>query len=607
MPKKAFITVPDTYEMPDLGYINPEIWPVMIQQTIEILNLQSVKQAYKGENFNTDESGRIKIADLLKENKEISVKLEEINNNFDKNVNERVKEIKEKYLEMIKENEDMARLEIKKERDAYKKNIDEAVELEKNRYKHLQNIYQQDQQEYNNKINIIKLELKDEKDQAKKKYQERLETYKISFQEEIKRLNDIIINDKKEFVEEKKVLNNKIMVLEEQILQALNNNNNAVQQFINENISRHTLDLSSQIKLISDPILKFYGGTNMEKGNLGECFVENLLKDNTFSDAIIEDVSGQTGAGDRLFKWRKLKCLIEVKNKRKLTRDDLEKFTRDVATSAESLRANCGLFISLLTNEYPGRSRELIQVDYVGTIPVIFIYVTNQNQIIYALACLEKLVIADKSDHTQDIKMLANYYVNYRTSISESQKNIDKMIQIRERELKYLRKELENYNNILDDLEKNYPSVAKFIDTAPPEIDSRDTQAPIIAFDKTDPAAKNKLLDIIINNLLTNKSITITDLIKQLGITREYFEQLGGYKNLVRDAKIKYLSDQINDTIINKIIEYKNKNNSFPSREMLIKLKIIPERDYKKLNKVLKVKKLIDVINEVARQKEAAK
>lgn len=612
MPKKAFINVPDTYEMPDVEFVNPEIWPVVIRQTLEILNLQSIKQAYNGEISNTNDPAGINVVNLVKENKEMIKKIEELNSSFDKNVSLKVKEIKEEYLKTIKEIEDEARQELKKERDAYKKNIDEAVEIEKNRYKQLQNNYQQELQDYNNKINNIKLELKEEKEQAKKKYQERIEYYKVSFQEEIKRLNDIIINDKKEFSEEKKLLNNKISLLEEQILQALNNNNTAVQHFINENISRHTLDLSSQIKLISDPILKFYGGTNMEKGNLGENFVENLLKDNTFSDAIIEDVSGQTGAGDRLFKWRKLKCLIEVKNKRKLTRDDIEKFTRDVATSAESSHINCGLFISLLTNEYPGRSRELIQVDYVGATPVIFIYVTDQNQIIYALTCLEKLILADNSDNTKEVKMLANYFINYRNSILESQKNIEKMIQIRERELKYLRRELENYNNILDDLEQNYSRVIKFIDqSAEPEqindlYEEEKQAAPQEKFDVTAPDAKNKLLDIIINNLLLNKSITVIDLIKQLKITRDYFEQIGGYKNLVRDAKYKYLSEQINEGIINKIIEYKTQYNIFPSREMLIKLKIISERDYKKINKVLKVKKLIDVINELARQKEAS-
>jgi hypothetical protein len=611
MPKKAFITVPDAYEMPDVGFVNPEIWPVVIRQTLEILNLQPIKQPYMGENFNTDDPGRIKLENLIKENSMLLNKIEEINNDFEKNISLRVKEIKEKYLEKINENEVEARQELKKERDAYKKNIDEAVELEKNRYKQLQNNYQQELQDCTNKINNIKTELKEEKEQAKKKYQERIDYYKMSFQEEIKRLNDIIINDKKEFLQEKEQLNNKISLLEEQILQALNNNNTSVQQFINENITRHTLDLSSQIKLISDPILKFYGGTNMEKGNLGENFVENLLKDNTFSDAIIEDVSGKTGAGDRLFKWRKLKCLIEVKNKRKLTKDDMEKFTRDVTSSAESLNINSGIFISLLTNEYPGRSREIIQIDFINNVPVIFIYVTDQNQIIYALTCLEKLINTD-TDNTKEVKMLANYFVNYKNYVSESQKNTEKMIQLRERELKYLRRELENYNSVLDDLEKNYSCVIKIIDpsAAPDRIDDlyeeENKPAPQEKFDMNDADAKNKLLDIIINNLLLNKSIYANDLLNQLSLTRDAFEKFGGYKNLIRDAKYKYLSEQINDDIVNKIIEYKKQNNNFPSRENIIKLKIISERDYKKINKVLKVKKLIDVINEFVRQKEAA-
>ena len=606
MPKKAFITVPDAFEMPDVEFINPEIWPLVIRQTIEILNLQTIKQACAGENSNTNDPAAAIVADLVKENNKLLSKIEELSISFDKNVMLKVKEIKEMYLEKINETEETARKELIKERETYKKNIDEIVELEKNRYKHLQNNYQQEIQDYNNKINIMKTELKEDKEQTKKKYQERIDYYKVSFQEEIKRLNDIITCDKNEFLREKEQLNNKIILLEEQILDTLKNNNVSVQQLINENISRHTVDLSSQIKLISDPILKFYGGTNMEKGNLGECFVDNLLKDNTFSDAIIEDVSGKTAAGDRLFKWRKLKCLIEVKNKRKITRDDIEKFTRDITTSATSLNINCGIFISLLTNEYPGRTREIIQIDYVGNIPVIFIYVTDQTQIIYAITYLEKIINVDTGDNTKEIKILSDYFINYKNYVYESQKNTFSMIQLRERELKYLRRQLENYNSIIEDLEKNYSSVAKFVNLSATsdnleELYEEET-APVEKFDATDPNAKNNLLDKIINNLLINKSINQTDLLKQLTLTRDIFEKLGGYKNLVRDAKYKFLSTQITDDIIKKIIDYKTQNNIFPSRETIIKLKIISERDYKKINKVLKVKKLIDVIHELARQ-----
>jgi hypothetical protein len=627
MPKQAVILVPDTFEMPNVEFVNPEIWPLVICQTIEILKLQAVKAPYIGENSNTNDTAGINMESLVKENHVLAEKIEELNRSFEEKLTSRVKEIKQTYIEKINETEENARQELKKEREIYKSNVNEAVELEKNRYKQLQNNYNQELQEYNIKLNNIKIELKEEKEQARKRYQERIESYKSSFQEEIKRLNDVIVSDKQMFFQEKEQLNNKISLLEEQILQVLKNNNDNVQQYINENISRHTLDLTSQIKLISDPILKFYGGTNMEKGNLGENFVENLLKDNTFSDAIIEDVSGKTAAGDRLFRWRKLKCLIEVKNKRKLTRDDIEKFIRDVTTSTETNKINCGLFISLLTNEYPGRSRELIQVDYINHVPVIFIYVTDQNQIIYALTCLEKLINTDNKDSTKEIKLLSNYFVNYKNYVEESQKNTEKMIQLREKELKYLRKELENYNSVLDDLEKNYSYIVKFTDAklADPKCndakcndattpandtdqidDLYEEETSAVAeekFDMKDERASEKIQDIIINNLLLDKSISINDLIKQLTITRADLETLGGYKNIVRDAKYKYLSFHLNDDVVNKILDYKTKNNNLPSRETIIKLKIITERDYKKINKVLKVKKLIDVIHAFIKQK----
>ena len=39
MPKQAFIMVPDAFEMPNLEFVNHEIWPLVICQTIEILKL----------------------------------------------------------------------------------------------------------------------------------------------------------------------------------------------------------------------------------------------------------------------------------------------------------------------------------------------------------------------------------------------------------------------------------------------------------------------------------------------------------------------------------------------------------------------------------------
>jgi chromosome segregation ATPase len=94
-----------------------------------------------------------------------------------------------------------------------------------------------------------------------------------------------------------------------------------------------------------DPITKFYGGTNTEKGEGGEGAIRDVLTTcGTYDASTVTDVSGQTATGDIIFNWGKMKCLIEVKNKKKLTKEDIDKFIRDVNQSADKI--NCAIFIS---------------------------------------------------------------------------------------------------------------------------------------------------------------------------------------------------------------------------------------------------------------------
>ena len=68
--------------------------------------------------------------------------------------------------------------------------------------------------------------------------------------------------------------------------------------------------LSTSVLEMSKPLLKFYNGSNEEKGTSGEEFIEQLLLSDRYTGATISDVSGVAASGDRYFKYGQLRCLI---------------------------------------------------------------------------------------------------------------------------------------------------------------------------------------------------------------------------------------------------------------------------------------------------------
>ncbi len=82
-----------------------------------------------------------------------------------------------------------------------------------------------------------------------------------------------------------------------------------------------------------------------------------------------------------------MKCLIEVKREKTITAKDIDKFLNDIRTQCAYV--NCGLFISLEAENIPKRGSFFVEV--ICNIPVLFLYLYNNDCIKYAITILQSL------------------------------------------------------------------------------------------------------------------------------------------------------------------------------------------------------------------------
>jgi hypothetical protein len=230
-------------------------------------------------------------------------------------------------------------------------------------------------------------------------------------------------------------------------------NINKIHSIYNTNSSDKIIEsITSTIQQTLEPINKLMFGIAEQKGTLGEALVENMIReDSRFDDAIIKDTSGISESCDRFLTWKSLKCLIEVKNKKIITTQDINKFERDIRSSIDStMNINSAIFISLLTSKFPNKSHEPFQIEIINNIPVIYIHIINKKDISYALLCLEK-IISHLNPVNSINETLMEYLKDYYNTLQIITGDISKDIKAREKEIKLMS---QRYNVYLDKFEK---------------------------------------------------------------------------------------------------------------------------------------------------------
>lgn len=373
-------------------------------------------------------------------------------------------------------------------------------------------------------------------------------------------------------------------------------------------------DLIQQLQ----PVIKFHTGTNEEKGSLGEQSVMNVIKnDMRYADAKVLDTSGQTASGDFHMHWDKLKCMFEIKNKKTLTLEDMNKFERDVKESSSVI--NCAIFVSLKTDMFPNRSREIIQLDMINNIPVIYTYLSDPIQIHYSIICIRNILNSSNNNDEQTQKLLA-YFQRYTKDVCYYYSFFTKQLKQKQNEIRNIQKEISKLGILDEELSKNVsllvdvnndsastnlsdnetePETNTNNDTKSTTTDKKQSSLPeheTLNINNIDEATNQVVDYFIAYNLATDSPINITNITEHFSISATYLlKKLGGIKHIQQLARTKIFHDLISSDIINKLYLYKTANGFYPKRPELVK-KYISQRTLAKLGKVFRAKRIMDTL-----------
>jgi hypothetical protein len=361
-----------------------------------------------------------------------------------------------------------------------------------------------------------------------------------------------------------------------------------------------------------EPITKYYGGSNQEKGDGGELAIRQVLqRAEKYDDAVIEDVSGQAASGDVYFKWRNMSCLIEIKNKATLTKEDIAKFERDIIESSKKL--NCAMFISTRTKSFPiqNGTRDIMQLSYVQGVPVMYVYAPPpSNEIHFALACLDRIIQTSEAT-SQEHAELREQFIEYYNYVLCYQKFFDKKLKDSQREVKDLLKHSEKFNALCERLSPIYARLSSIEphdeldeeradESTDEQIDELDDE-PIESNRRLEPLRADpeeqfqQLIEEYIKLSLRSESPTIQMLSQSFNVSTKTIEKIG-FKKIAAAAHNKYLMTYITAEKAAAVIAFYNKHNHYPNRKELAHHKLVPDYVLRNISKVTKQKKVAECI-----------
>ena len=174
---------------------------------------------------------------------------------------------------------------------------------------------------------------------------------------------------------------------------------------------------------------------NIEKGNFGEQFVTQAIY-NEFPESVIDDVSGETAHGDCIWKMDSgsFRCLVEVKNVAQSKNLDVGKFVRDMNVQLANGEANCGIFVSLKTDNIPNKGK--FKLEYIQNYPVIYVSGVWKNPVVFTFTMrLMKYILQhhEHIDNQVDVIHIQEYMIKTYSSIMKQQEFIQDMRKIIDR------------------------------------------------------------------------------------------------------------------------------------------------------------------------------
>jgi hypothetical protein len=182
-------------------------------------------------------------------------------------------------------------------------------------------------------------------------------------------------------------------------------------------------------------------------GVVGEEMIENWMRE-LFNNAEVTNQSQLTAKGDLHVKINNKTFLIEIKNKTVIFKTDIDKFIRDVSENANII--NGGLFISINTPAIPNKGD--FSLEYIGDIPVIYLYVSDKSTLRVAIKTL--LFLNNKSDAIALTMTINNTYNKINAMLSNHvgiEKSINDLRSLTESNRKEIKNLIINLEELFDD------------------------------------------------------------------------------------------------------------------------------------------------------------
>jgi hypothetical protein len=458
-------------------------------------------------------------------------------------------------------------------------------------------------------ISDLRKQLTESKQLADIQYEQRLSEAKQNMQQQINDLRTQLKTDKAQTEEQVRKHITQLKKMQELELQHKNetitNLSTVLETYKTQ--QQQTNQFTEHVKLINQtlkPIVKFYSGSNEEKGAAGENLILELLRnDKRYTDSIITDTSNKEGHGDILFKWRQLKCMIEVKNKKSIYQTDMDKFTRDVTNLEKNI--NCAILISLHTDLFPNRNRDIIQIDFINGTPVIYTYLENSNAIHYTISCLEKIVSTSAASNEQS-KMLVRHFINYYSYVRANKRHMEEAIVLANQNLKKLSKQYTECTKIYESITPDYMSISSLLNETntsnetnasnetntsdeikqlenikPPTNQAKPTTKPLIDLSNI-PAAQVQIKQAYLKLAIKKQPKNNDVILSTFNITQQELDTLGGYDFLVEQAKSDFISSVVTSSQMHQIIKLRKASPKPLTRPEIAK--VIPDLHLRQLN-----------------------
>lgn len=370
-----------------------------------------------------------------------------------------------------------------------------------------------DKKNYINEIEKLKKENHESEIKTKTKFTAEIN----ALQEELFKMQSVyreqsylqITNTEKEILKlkvERDELNHKLNdFMTKHVQQILDNNalHNSREQSYLQIINTEKEQNKKLTETISESLSKKY--CPQQIGVIGEEMIEQWTRE-LFIEAEIINQSQQTAKGDLHIKLNGRTLMFEIKNKNIISRNDIEKFIRDVSGLSDTIHG--ALFISLITPAIPNKGD--FSIDYVNKIPVVYLHVADKQTLRVAIKSL--LFLNNKTDTTSIVMCINNIY-NRINSISSNHTTIERS---------------------LNDLRTAFENNKREIKTSIHELDTLFEDDPSLKFElSVNRLEFNK--DEIERIIETNKKIKkpkISDFTDALSCTPKYLQDRGGILNI---------------------------------------------------------------------------